>query len=86
MYDQVTTQQWTTALAGTVSSSPNGYFITPAIIDNPPEEETPTRVKVGVKFSVDDGTPFRACVKRPRAARRREKMETVWVDTVSITV
>ncbi|CAN9277023.1 unnamed protein product [Alternaria sp. RS040] len=38
MYDQVTTQQWTTALAGTVTSSPNGYFITPAIIDNPPED------------------------------------------------
>jgi acyl-CoA reductase-like NAD-dependent aldehyde dehydrogenase len=37
MYSQIEKQQWKTALAGSVSESRNGYFITPAIIDNPPE-------------------------------------------------
>ena len=38
MYAQIEKQNWKTALAGQVGESRNGYFITPAIIDNPPED------------------------------------------------
>jgi acyl-CoA reductase-like NAD-dependent aldehyde dehydrogenase len=38
MYSQIDKQQWKTALTGSVGESRNGYFITPAIIDNPPED------------------------------------------------
>jgi len=39
MYAQIPTQNWKTALAGTITSSPQtGYYITPTIIDNPPED------------------------------------------------
>ncbi|RAR13252.1 aldehyde dehydrogenase-like protein [Stemphylium lycopersici] len=38
MYSQIEAQRWKTALAGSVGESRNGYFITPAIIDNPPED------------------------------------------------
>lgn len=38
MYDQIDKCGWKTALAGSAGESRNGYFITPAIIDNPPED------------------------------------------------
>ncbi|KAL6709106.1 hypothetical protein ACN47E_001922 [Coniothyrium glycines] len=38
LYSQIEKQAWKTALAGSVGESRNGYFITPAIIDNPPED------------------------------------------------
>ena len=38
MYDEVEKRGWKTALAGEAGESRDGYFITPAIIDNPPEE------------------------------------------------
>lgn len=38
MYSEIEKQKWTTALAGQAGESRNGYFITPAIIDNPPED------------------------------------------------
>lgn len=38
MYDQIEKSNWTAALAGSVGESRNGYFVTPAIIDNPPED------------------------------------------------
>ncbi|KAH7067608.1 aldehyde dehydrogenase-like protein [Paraphoma chrysanthemicola] len=38
MYDQIDKCKWKTALAGSVGESRDGYFITPAIIDNPPED------------------------------------------------
>lgn len=38
MYTQIEKQNWKTALAGQAGESRNGYFITPAIIDNPPED------------------------------------------------
>ncbi|KAG9191360.1 hypothetical protein G6011_09448 [Alternaria panax] len=37
MYGQVEKQKWKPALTGSITSSTNGYFITPAITDNPPE-------------------------------------------------
>ncbi|KAH6876214.1 aldehyde dehydrogenase-like protein [Alternaria rosae] len=41
MYAQIPAQNWKTALSGTVTPTPqNGYFITPAIIDNPPEDSS----------------------------------------------
>lgn len=38
MYSQIEKQSWKAALTGSVGESRNGYFITPAIIDNPPED------------------------------------------------
>lgn len=38
MYSEIEKQGWKTALAGQAGESRNGYFITPAIIDNPPED------------------------------------------------
>ncbi|OAL05347.1 aldehyde dehydrogenase-like protein [Phaeosphaeriaceae sp. SRC1lsM3a] len=38
MYDQIDKCNWTAALAGVAGESRNGYFVTPAIIDNPPED------------------------------------------------
>jgi acyl-CoA reductase-like NAD-dependent aldehyde dehydrogenase len=38
MYDQIEKSNWKAALAGSVTESSKGYFITPAIIDNPPED------------------------------------------------
>jgi acyl-CoA reductase-like NAD-dependent aldehyde dehydrogenase len=38
VYDEVEKCEWKTALAGEVGGSRNGHFITPAIIDNPPED------------------------------------------------
>ncbi|KAF1847098.1 aldehyde dehydrogenase-like protein [Cucurbitaria berberidis CBS 394.84] len=38
IYAQIEKQNWKTALAGQAEESRNGYFITPAIIDNPPED------------------------------------------------
>jgi acyl-CoA reductase-like NAD-dependent aldehyde dehydrogenase len=38
MYDQIEKCNWKTALAGSAGQSRDGYFITPAIIDNPPED------------------------------------------------
>ncbi|KAF2031209.1 aldehyde dehydrogenase-like protein [Setomelanomma holmii] len=38
MYDEIEKCNWKTALAGSVGHSRDGYFITPAIIDNPPED------------------------------------------------
>jgi acyl-CoA reductase-like NAD-dependent aldehyde dehydrogenase len=66
MYDQISAQHWTTALAGSATSSPNGYFITPAIIDNPPEnsrivqEEPFGPIVPLLKWSDEDGVIDRA--------------------------
>jgi acyl-CoA reductase-like NAD-dependent aldehyde dehydrogenase len=38
MYAAVTKHNWTPALTGSASSTSDGYFITPSIIDNPPED------------------------------------------------
>jgi acyl-CoA reductase-like NAD-dependent aldehyde dehydrogenase len=38
MYDEVEKCGWKIALAGSAGESQNGYFISPAIIDNPPED------------------------------------------------
>ena len=38
MYDQIEKSNWKAALLGSVTESSKGYFITPAIIDNPPED------------------------------------------------
>jgi acyl-CoA reductase-like NAD-dependent aldehyde dehydrogenase len=38
MYSQVEKSKWTAALAGSAVESGKGYFITPSIIDNPPED------------------------------------------------
>jgi acyl-CoA reductase-like NAD-dependent aldehyde dehydrogenase len=38
MYDTVEKCGWKMAVAGSAGESRNGYFITPAIIDNPPED------------------------------------------------
>ena len=38
MYSEIQAQNWKTALAGSATPSGSGYFITPAIIDNPPED------------------------------------------------
>jgi acyl-CoA reductase-like NAD-dependent aldehyde dehydrogenase len=38
MYAQIDKSNWTAALAGSATESSKGYFITPAIIDNPPED------------------------------------------------
>ncbi|ODA79076.1 hypothetical protein RJ55_04667 [Drechmeria coniospora] len=38
MYSQIDACRWRTALRGEVRSSSKGYFIEPAIIDNPPED------------------------------------------------
>jgi acyl-CoA reductase-like NAD-dependent aldehyde dehydrogenase len=38
MYSEIDKCKWKTALAGSVMDSGNGYFITPSIIDNPPED------------------------------------------------
>lgn len=38
MYSEIDKQGWKAALAGQAGESRNGYFITPAIIDNPPED------------------------------------------------
>lgn len=38
MYAEVSKQNWAVALAGAADASRNGYFITPSIIDNPPED------------------------------------------------
>lgn len=38
MYSQIEKQKWKAALEGSVGEARNGYFITPAIVDNPPED------------------------------------------------
>jgi acyl-CoA reductase-like NAD-dependent aldehyde dehydrogenase len=38
MYSEIDKCKWKTALAGSATESGNGYFITPSIIDNPPED------------------------------------------------
>ena len=38
MYSEIEKQGWKTALEGKVRDGVNGYFIEPAIIDNPPED------------------------------------------------
>jgi acyl-CoA reductase-like NAD-dependent aldehyde dehydrogenase len=38
MYSQIDKCGWKTALAGSAGQNENGYFITPSIIDNPPED------------------------------------------------
>lgn len=38
LYSEIEKQGWKTALAGQAGESRNGYFITPAVIDNPPED------------------------------------------------
>lgn len=38
MYSDVTKYAWTPALTGSATSTSDGYFITPSIIDNPPED------------------------------------------------
>jgi acyl-CoA reductase-like NAD-dependent aldehyde dehydrogenase len=38
MYSEIDRCKWKTALAGSAMESGNGYFITPSIIDNPPED------------------------------------------------
>lgn len=37
MYSQIKEEGWTCALGGSIQESSKGYFIEPAIIDNPPE-------------------------------------------------
>lgn len=38
MYDEIQKQGWKTALKGDVLATKDGYFIEPAVIDNPPED------------------------------------------------
>jgi acyl-CoA reductase-like NAD-dependent aldehyde dehydrogenase len=38
LYDQVGKSNWKAALVGSATESSKGYFITPSIIDNPPED------------------------------------------------
>jgi acyl-CoA reductase-like NAD-dependent aldehyde dehydrogenase len=38
MYAQIDECGWKTALAGSAGQNEKGYFITPSIIDNPPED------------------------------------------------
>jgi acyl-CoA reductase-like NAD-dependent aldehyde dehydrogenase len=38
MYAEIEKSNWKTALAGSAGQFEHGYFITPAIIDNPPED------------------------------------------------
>ncbi len=38
LYDEIERSNWTAALSGSAGQSEHGYFITPAIIDNPPED------------------------------------------------
>ncbi|KAK0390095.1 hypothetical protein NLU13_3668 [Sarocladium strictum] len=38
MYDEIQKQGWKTALDGKVRSDSKGYFVEPAVIDNPPDE------------------------------------------------
>lgn len=38
MYSEIDKSSWTTAFEGGVREASNGYFITPAIIDNPPDD------------------------------------------------
>lgn len=38
LYSEIEKQHWKTALAGSATSTHAGYFITPAIIDNPPKD------------------------------------------------
>lgn len=38
MYEEIKKSNWTTAFGGDIKPSPKGYYITPAIIDNPPED------------------------------------------------
>jgi acyl-CoA reductase-like NAD-dependent aldehyde dehydrogenase len=38
MYSQIDKCNWKTALAGSATEPSKGYFITPSIIDNPPED------------------------------------------------
>jgi acyl-CoA reductase-like NAD-dependent aldehyde dehydrogenase len=38
MYGEIKTSKWNTALEGKVFEDRKGYFISPAIIDNPPED------------------------------------------------
>ena len=38
MYSQINKEGWKTCLGGSIQESSKGYFIEPAIIDNPPED------------------------------------------------
>lgn len=38
MYAEIGRSSWTTALEGTITETSKGYFITPSIIDNPPDD------------------------------------------------
>ena len=38
MYSEIDKCSWTTAFEGGIREASNGYFITPAIIDNPPDD------------------------------------------------
>jgi acyl-CoA reductase-like NAD-dependent aldehyde dehydrogenase len=38
MYSEIGKAGWTTAFGGLVTESDKGYYITPAIIDNPPDD------------------------------------------------
>ena len=38
LYSEIGKCSWNTGFGGEVKETPKGYFITPAIIDNPPED------------------------------------------------
>lgn len=38
MYDEIDKCSWNVALSGSISEASKGYFISPAIIDNPPDD------------------------------------------------
>lgn len=38
LYSEITKSSWKVAFGGEIDESSKGYFITPAIIDNPPED------------------------------------------------
>lgn len=38
MYSEIDKSSWTTAFGGGIRENSKGYFITPAIIDNPPDD------------------------------------------------
>ena len=40
MYGAIKTENWTTAFGGDIIPSPKGYYITPCIIDNPPDDSS----------------------------------------------
>ncbi|UPX14989.1 uncharacterized protein EKO05_0005457 [Ascochyta rabiei] len=78
MYAEIEKSNWKTALAGSAGQFEHGYFIRPAIIDNPPED---SRIVQEEQFG--SHRPSTQVVRRERCYRSRKCVED-WLGSVGV--